>query len=440
MANRVRHLVSKSKRRLMENGYDLDLTYIKPNIVAMGFPSDKIEGVYRNNIRDVVEFLDRRHTDHYYVYNLCSERMYDAKRFHGRVKHYPFDDHNAPMFELIKPFCEDLEEFLKKDERNVAIVHCKAGKGRTGVMICAYLLHDKLFDTAKDALQFYGEARTQNAKGVTIPSQRRYVQYYGHLVRNSLDYMPKTMLLKAIRFEGVPDLKAGGCKPSFIVRLYNTKIHDSEPYTHFKKTDSFAEMCLPQPLPVCGDIRIEFYSHSWSKKEKIFQFWFNTFFVDMHVMQQQAGYLDESIQERDEKLLRHQPSQKAAGAATRGTATAGPMVTVSRDSKAAARGEAISRGAAIATNGGLPGDILGSPDCKVIILPKDELDKANKDKSKRYPAKFQVHVVLSECVASDSQEVEMSCDSGGEEEEPAKDDDNYSDTDSEHEWNTPQSV
>ena len=32
------------------------------------------------------------------------------------------------------------------------------------------------------------------------------------------------------------------------------------------------------------------------------------------------------------------------------------------------------------------------PDCKVIILPKDELDKANKDKSKRYPSHFQVSI------------------------------------------------
>ena len=55
------------------------------------------------------------------------------------VKHYPFDDHNAPMFELIKPFCEDLEEFLKKDERNVAIVHCKAGK--VSVTILLYTLN-----------------------------------------------------------------------------------------------------------------------------------------------------------------------------------------------------------------------------------------------------------------------------------------------------------
>lgn len=37
-------------------------------------------------------------------------------------------------------------------------------QGRTGVMISAYILHDKVFDNAKDALTYYGEARTQDYK------------------------------------------------------------------------------------------------------------------------------------------------------------------------------------------------------------------------------------------------------------------------------------
>lgn len=442
-------MVSKKKRRFVENGFDLDLTYIKPNIVAMGFPSEKLEGVFRNRAQEVVRFFDIRHPDHYKVYNLCSERNYDPGKFHQRVANYPFDDHQAPPFELIRPFCDDMDLWLKEDRRNVAVVHCKAGKGRTGVMICSYLLHDKLFDTAKEALKFYGEARTQNAKGVTIPSQRRWVQYYGFLLRNNLDYSPRTVLLKAIRLQGMPNFQSGTCVPSFVVRLYKTRIYTSKVYENFKKTDTMIDLMLPQPLPLCGDIKIEFFHNGW-KKEKMIHFWFNTFFIDMHVAQQQAWYADEHKQEREAKLEAHQHSSSSHSLSgfrgnsstsgkeepLRGQATGMSQAQISRDSKAAARATGIS------SNGGLSPDYQVGPDCKVIILPQDELDKANKDK-KHYPANFQVHVVLSEVdqeVESNDLKMEDSPSDHEGEVRDFDDDENLSDTDSEDEWDKPTKV
>lgn len=69
---------------------------------------------------------------------------------------YPFDDHNAPPFELLVNFCRDVAAWLAEHEDNIAVIHCKAGKGRTGLMICVWLLYNKEWKTADDAMKFYG--------------------------------------------------------------------------------------------------------------------------------------------------------------------------------------------------------------------------------------------------------------------------------------------
>lgn len=60
--------------------------------------------------------------------------------------------------------CEEIDEFVGIDKQNVVGIHCKAGKGRTGIMICCYLLYSKLFLNSYEAMRYYGFMRTKNKK------------------------------------------------------------------------------------------------------------------------------------------------------------------------------------------------------------------------------------------------------------------------------------
>jgi len=168
----MRSVVSKKKNRFTEDGFNLDLTYITDSIIAMGFPSVGNESLYRNPLPEVQRFFKERHAGHYKIYNLCSEREYESSCFE-KCERFPFDDHNPSALDVIGRFCNSVERFILSDPEAVVAIHCKAGKGRTGMMIACALMHLGICKTAQAALDLFGNKRTSNKKGVTIPSQVR---------------------------------------------------------------------------------------------------------------------------------------------------------------------------------------------------------------------------------------------------------------------------
>lgn len=185
-----RKLVSRSKVRYETDSFDLDLVYASPDnrIITHGFPAAGIEHFFRNPRYEMVRFFDRYHKNHYKVYNLCCEpgRGYAPEVFHGRVERYPFRDHCVPSLECMFEFANSVKAWVEADPKNVVTVHCKAGKGRSGVMTCIAMLRLGHFDTAKAAIDHYDSVRVTNSKGLTVPSQRKYVHIFEQLWRDHL--------------------------------------------------------------------------------------------------------------------------------------------------------------------------------------------------------------------------------------------------------------
>ena len=180
-ANFLKILVSKQKRRYRDQFFDLDMAYITNRVIAMGFPSVGCESIYRNSSTDIKKFFHQYHNDKVKIYNLCLEknRIYNKNNFEKfMVGLFPATDHNPCPIKLILEFCVDICLYLIKNKDAVAAVHCKAGKGRTGVMICSYLVFSGLCENTEKALRYYARIRTKNNAGITIPSQKRYIRYF----------------------------------------------------------------------------------------------------------------------------------------------------------------------------------------------------------------------------------------------------------------------
>lgn len=162
------------------------MAYIAPRIIIHGFPAAGLEHMYRNPRMEIKRFMDKHHKDHYKMYNFCCEygRGYNAEVFHGRVERYPFKDHNTPPLETMVAFANSVKAWLDADPANVVNMHCKAGKGRAGLMGCVALIRTGVAQSAVEALEIYDRERVTNNKGLTVTSQRKFVVFYEKLWRD----------------------------------------------------------------------------------------------------------------------------------------------------------------------------------------------------------------------------------------------------------------
>ncbi len=215
-----------------------------------------------------------------------------------QASHFAFDDHNPPPLSLLSAICDDMHSFLGAHPKNVVAVHCKAGKGRTGCAISAYLVHAGLCASANEALNMFGKARTLNNKGVTIPSQMRYVHYFETERREGARRPAKPYSLKHVRLITVPNFDVGGgCDPYFHVKLGSKKVFD------FKKAGKVAKARRGLPFfdldlsgmhcVVLGDVKLVFYDQDQvGNDDKMFSFWFNTGFIDRQYLRFSREVID----------------------------------------------------------------------------------------------------------------------------------------------------
>ena len=158
-------------------------------------------------------------------------------------------------------------------------------------------------ETANEALMFFATRRTTDKKGVTIPSQIRYVQYFHWYLREYMwamiprlfPWQGRWLILLRMRLTTIPNFDVGlrsvfpdfFCDPQKEVlydnpKAYGNKVegfHDKK----IKRADLIVKNDAGQGVPLAGDRDLHFLlidHDKMSSDDKMCQFHINTAFVD----------------------------------------------------------------------------------------------------------------------------------------------------------------
>uniref|UniRef100_A0A673GV07 Tensin-1-like n=1 Tax=Sinocyclocheilus rhinocerous TaxID=307959 RepID=A0A673GV07_9TELE len=260
----------------MEENYEVDLVYITERIISVSFPSNVEEPSYSGNIKEVATMLRSKHGDNYLLQYYLSPCVCLRK-----VLDFGWPDHHAPALDKICSICKAMDTWMNADSHNVVVLHNKGNRGRTGVVVAAYMHYSNISASADQALDRFAMKRFYEDKVLPVgqPSQRRYVRYFSGLLSGRIKINNKPLFLHHVIMHGIPNFESkGGCRPFLKIYQAMQPVYTSGIYN--VQGDSQTSICITiEPgLLLKGDILLKCYHKRFRSpsRDVIFRVQFHT--------------------------------------------------------------------------------------------------------------------------------------------------------------------
>ncbi|KAJ8369934.1 hypothetical protein SKAU_G00099620 [Synaphobranchus kaupii] len=272
--------VDRVMDRVMERHYDFDLTYITERIISVFFPPVLEEQRYRANLKEVTAMLKSKHQEKFLLLNL-SERRNDITRLNPKVHDFGWPDLHAPPLDKICAMCKAMETWLTSDPQHVVVLHCKGNKGKTGVIIAAYMHYSKISAGADQALSTLAMRKfcEDKVSSALQPSQNRYIYYFGGLLSGAIKMNSSPLFLHQVLIPTLPKFQSdGGYFPFLKIYqsmqlVYTSGIYDLQ-------GSGARRLCvtIEPALLLKGDIMVKCYHRQAHEAERdtVFRLQFHT--------------------------------------------------------------------------------------------------------------------------------------------------------------------
>lgn len=306
---------------------DAEVVYITDRLITMGHPAmqSSTDGdiTAERKLAAVGHLLDRRHGGRYMVWNL-SEVEYEYSVLDDQVLTYQFPGSPAPPLGLMLKLLMSIESWLKSDPQNVAVLHCLTGRGRTSTVLAAFLCWtgEAGFHDPNSALEYIAKCKRLSVETLTIPSQRRYTNYFTNMLDGVRPSQPPLLLKRIIMSEAPkfgkrpPPLEGApasdkpdelGCSPYLQIFKAGNLVFTTAAAMSYSQSENDLPFCCPSDGPISfnvetivqGDILIR-CRHLTRKGQRVsmFRAAFHTGYIPPKVMRLTKTQLDGACSDR----------------------------------------------------------------------------------------------------------------------------------------------